>query len=1152
MRSFQLATLLLYALIGPLWAQEDTLRVQTLTFDSITTRRGWFQFPDDTHTYRKVLMHHTLKCDPQTTQDQYNCGEWDYLTYNMVHEHTGELDSAALQHPLFKVGATIPLSVDRAPVPYYHTRQVEVLTRSITSTQSETSHTVGTGGAWDHGLLQAQMGTSRSQFLFLAAELTASGVQAGPIDQLRFTTDALGNGAFSRFTIRMKNTTTSALSAFEETGLMTVHEVPPTTLGLVAGEQVFVLSDPFVWDGTSNVVIDLAAARSSGADVPGVLASPSDPGMAMQAVGRDGYLVVDNDLIALNAVPMSNLGSAITVMFRVKGDAIIPTVNTSIFEAVDALDRRILNAHLPWSDGRVYWDAGNDGAGFDRIDKATTTAEAEGQWNHWAFMKNTATGQMKIYLNGNLWHSGTGKTKPLAGITEFRFASGRDGEYPYPGALDGINVFNAEVDAATIAAWKDRTIDASHPNAADLLYSFHCDELPDEHMLTNSADALHGAWPMGTVRRSYYDATEIGRTAQPIATRPDITFVQGSYTSTLDTVLLERQEPLPLLTEEFFEVTGNTTTPFDTVFAWSGGMIYTYGPDSAAIDSTLAFGTMDVNDTLDYFGAPFEVVNDYEIGRYITPYGIGLSLGSQGFRWTYDVTDYQWLLHDSVELSAGNQQELIDLEFEMIEGTPPRTVVNHQRPWGGLTSRSYADLDNDVALPEVQVQLDPAASQWSLRTRLTGHGHNSNNGQYPHCCEWKDNTHYLDLNGAQLDAWHIWQENDCALNPVYPQGGTWPGSREGWCPGDVVKDYHVELPGLTGGGTAQLDYRITPVPTNNQGMGGGNYVVNMDLFEYGAATHQLDAEILEVKRPSSTDLHQRDNPICYDPLLVLRNAGAQDLTSVTFTFGVSGGAPQSWTWTGLLKHMEQTDVLLPVNDAAFWQGDTTNVFTVSITAANGGSDQHAANDSYRTNYTLPIVYAENFVVNYKTNNRPGENSLSIRDVYGNVVFARTSHTANTIYSDTLALFAGCYTIEFLDSGNDGLSYWADPDAGSGYFRLRRTTGSLLKSFDSDFGRKIHWPFTLGALVGLEGTTRSGSLAAFPNPTNGMVLISVSGMLGPSTFEVLDARGRSVQQRALELHGDDRIDLDLSDEADGLYQVRIISEDSSAQLRLLKQ
>ena len=44
----------------------------------------------------------------------------------------------------------------------------------------------------------------------------------------------------------------------------------------------------------------------------------------------------------------------------------------------------------------------------------------------------------------------------------------------------------------------------------------------------------------------------------------------------------------------------------------------------------------------------------------MTPYGIGLSLGQFGFRWVYDVTDYLPLFNDTIEISAGNQQELID------------------------------------------------------------------------------------------------------------------------------------------------------------------------------------------------------------------------------------------------------------------------------------------------------------------------------------------------------------------------------------------------------------------------------------------------------------------------------------------------------------
>ena len=209
----------------------------------------------------------------------------------------------------------------------------------------------------------------------------------------------------------------------------------------------------------------------------------------------------------------------------------------------------------------------------------------------------------------------------------------------------------------------------------------------------------------------------------------------------------------------------------------------------------------------------------------------------------------------------------------MIEGVPPRPLVGHQRPWGGHTSRSYADLSGDIALPPVAVQLSPEATQWSLRTRLTGHGHNSNTGAYPHCCEWKDNTHSVRLNGTQIDAWHIWQENDCALNPVYPQGGTWLGSREGWCPGDVVKDHEVTLPGLTSGGTATLDYSITPVPSNNLGMGGGNYVI-MYLGRKGG-------EVPACARTGQTTVDMANGPVqrispYLDTVKLLESLGAKN------------------------------------------------------------------------------------------------------------------------------------------------------------------------------------------------------------------------------------------------------------------------------------
>lgn len=1137
------------ALVMALTAQ-DTLHVQTLSFDSITTRRGWFVFPDSTHQYRKVLMHHTLKCSPLTTADQYPCGEWDYLTYNFIHEHTGRNDSTAYQHPLFKVGAASPDSVRVAPWQAVIAQQRWMRTDTLQAVTSETLATVGTGAVGDTNTFRPGSYATRSQYLFTAAELSAAGLVPGPIRGLRFTSIGGPGGWMPKLIVRMKATITTALTGFDDSGLTTVFNGQHTS-----GALDLLLHEPFVWDGTSGLLMDVSAEEIGVLEGHLLAGDPVAPGMAVHEHGPDGHVEVGDDVIGVDPAPLAALDTAVTITFRAFGAPQLP-LNTTVLEAVDAQGRRVLNVHLPWSNGRIYWDAGQD-AGYDRIDNAANAQDFQGQWNDWAFVKNTVTGSMKIYLNGVLWHSGTGKTKPLGGITRFNIGCDANRNNRWPGLLDEVNVFATEVDAATIAAWSGRRVTADHPDHAALLYRFGMDENPvfdDVHVLRNHADAAHPAWPLGTVRRDQRDATALGAGSTLPGIRPTTTFVQGDHVTGRDSALVSWPDVRmqPLLTRETFAVQGNGVVPVDTLFGFAGTYSYLAAPDGSLIDSTNTGAALEVNAQLDYFGAPFEVVNNWEIGRYITPYGIGLSLGSAGFRWTFDVTDYQHLLHDSVELSAGNNQELIDLDFELIEGTPPRTVVDHQRPWGPMASRSYGALSSDTQLAPVTVALDDQADQYALRSRLTGHGHNSNDGSYPHCCEWKDNTHYLFADGQQVDAWHVWQTNDCALNPVYPQGGTWLGSREGWCPGDVVKDHWTELTPYATADSLTLDYGITPVPGNNQGMAGGNYVVNMDLFGFTAPAHQLDAEVYLVKRPSNADLYRRDNPICHEPLIVLRNAGAQDLTSVEFAYGVSGGTLKYHTWTGLLKHMEQAEVTLPITDGAFWNGDSEHRFTVSVVSANGAADQHAANDSYTTRFELPVVYNANFIVRIATNNRAYENSVTIRDMVGTVVYSRTNMANNTVYEDTLSLWDGCYTLEVMDTGNDGLSYWADPDQGTGTFRLKKLNGATLKSFQAEFGRSLHWAFALNGFVGVPEAERSFALTAFPNPTTGEVRLRIDDMDGPAQLEVLDAQGRRVHARALELTGTTETLIDLAGQASGLYTVRLVCEGRSAALRVLLQ
>ena len=81
---------------------------------------------------------------------------------------------------------------------------------------------------------------------------------------------------------------------------------------------------------------------------------------------------------------------------------------------------RVFSTHVAWGGNKtIYFDTGHTGGAYDRINKDATPAEYGDAWVHWAFVKNGDTGDQQIYLNGVLWHSGTGATRSMTGVTKF-------------------------------------------------------------------------------------------------------------------------------------------------------------------------------------------------------------------------------------------------------------------------------------------------------------------------------------------------------------------------------------------------------------------------------------------------------------------------------------------------------------------------------------------------------------------------------------------------------------------------------------------------------------------------------------------------------------------------------------------------------------
>ncbi|VGO11781.1 Endo-1,4-beta-xylanase Z [Pontiella desulfatans] len=132
----------------------------------------------------------------------------------------------------------------------------------------------------------------------------------------------------------------------------------------------------------------------------------------------------------------------ITIACWAFGDAAQPTAD-SLFYAVDG-STRVLNIHLPYSDSTVYWDAGNDG-GYDRISTNAASADYEGSWAHWVFTKNSKTGNMRIYRNGEMWHHAAFLQKEMRGITAASIGSQIGGAANYKGMIDDVRLYDVEL-----------------------------------------------------------------------------------------------------------------------------------------------------------------------------------------------------------------------------------------------------------------------------------------------------------------------------------------------------------------------------------------------------------------------------------------------------------------------------------------------------------------------------------------------------------------------------------------------------------------------------------------------------------------------------------------------------------------------------------
>ena len=189
----------------------------------------------------------------------------------------------------------------------------------------------------------------------------------------------------------------------------------------------------------------------------------------------------------------------------------------------------------------------------------------------------------------------------------------------------------------------------------------------------------------------------------------------------------------------------------------------------------------------------------YEIGRYVTPYGIGCG-------WSYNVTDYRSILKGSVEIKSYIDTWvvpgwLVTVDFTFITGTPftPNTIVRNI--WNSEYI-VYGDETNPPNIPTVQEYIPNDAQYVKLRITTTGHGQ----GNTDNAAEFSYKNHEIIINDDNSIIHDFWRD-DCEYNQCSPQFGTWQYDRAGFCPGDKVLYQDFDLNNLLPvGQVSSLDY----------------------------------------------------------------------------------------------------------------------------------------------------------------------------------------------------------------------------------------------------------------------------------------------------------------------------------------------------------
>ncbi|MBI1390377.1 MAG: hypothetical protein GC154_18220 [bacterium] len=316
----------------------------------------------------------------------------------------------------------------------------------------------------------------------------------------------------------------------------------------------------------------------------------------------------------------------------------------------------------------------------------------------------------------------------------------------------------------------------------------------------------------------------------------------SSNSAVLDDVRVEFESPAQPIAPDA------TVNVFDRMYVYASNrnpsVTMTMPEDETVYERVLMKVTLsEPDDGYDYWDRSAAVYlakgrDKYEIARYITPYRVGGA-------WWFDVTDFQSLMHGRVVfglfidtwVGPGHAQGSgwdVSVDLMFYRGEPeyvPYQVVN---VWNG--EPRYGDPSNPISNFFTPKVIDAASETAKAKLRIvtTGHGQSPN---AQNAAEFIMKGRTVSVNGIEYR--NILWRTDCYMNPVRPQFGTWVYSRAGWCPGDQVEPWEIDITDdITPGDAFLLEYAADPYTNTSidQGNPARHWVASQVIFYRKAQT----------------------------------------------------------------------------------------------------------------------------------------------------------------------------------------------------------------------------------------------------------------------------------------------------------------------------